>query len=112
MELIESAPELHRVVWENVRAARLRKFRYIVYYLIYEDRVEVLAVMHGARDSAAWHSHIRLSLPNLVSARTPALEGASLEYSRWQPARFPPEPSLLPGWRTTSPRISVLRHRA
>lgn len=56
METIESAPEVHGVVWQNVRAVRLRKFRYIVYYIVAEVRVEVLAVMHGARDSSAWQS--------------------------------------------------------
>jgi len=58
MELIESAPELHGIVWENVRAVRLRKFLYVAYYVVFDDRVEVLAVMHGARDSTTWHSRL------------------------------------------------------
>lgn len=47
---IESTPELYGAVWQDVRAARLRRFRYLVYYVIFGDRVEVLAVLHGARD--------------------------------------------------------------
>ncbi|HJT79121.1 MAG TPA: type II toxin-antitoxin system RelE/ParE family toxin [Gemmataceae bacterium] len=54
LERIESMPELYGVVWQDVRAARLKKFRHIVYYVILADRVEVLAVMHGARDPSAW----------------------------------------------------------
>ena len=53
---IEKMPELHGKVWEDVRAARLKQFRYIVYFVVLADRVEVLAVLHGARDPSAWQS--------------------------------------------------------
>jgi plasmid stabilization system protein ParE len=39
-----------------VRAARLKQFRYIVYFIVLADRVEVLAVLHGARDPSSWKS--------------------------------------------------------
>lgn len=53
---IEKMPELHGKVWEDMRAARLKQFRYIVYFIVLTDRVEVLAVLHSARDSLAWQS--------------------------------------------------------
>jgi len=53
---IEKMPELHGKVWEDVRAARLKQFRYIVYFIVLADRVEVLAVLHSARDPLAWQS--------------------------------------------------------
>ncbi len=53
---IEKMPELHGKVWEDVRAARLKQFRYVVYFIVLADRGEVLAVLHSARDSAAWQS--------------------------------------------------------
>ena len=53
---IEAMPELHGKVWEDVRAARLKQFRYIVYFVVLADRVEVLAVLHGARDPSSWQS--------------------------------------------------------
>lgn len=56
LERIESMPEIHGLVWQDVRAARLRKFRHLVYYVVLADRVEVLAVMHGAREAPAWQS--------------------------------------------------------
>lgn len=56
LERIEFMPEMYGVVWHDVRAARLRRFRHIVYYVVFADRVEVLAVMHGAQDAAAWQS--------------------------------------------------------
>lgn len=53
---IEAMPEMYGVVWQDVRAARLRKFRHVVYYVAFADRVEVLAVLHGSRDASAWKS--------------------------------------------------------
>ena len=53
---IEKLPELHGKVWQDVRAARLKQFRYIVYFIVLADRVEVLAVLHGARDPSSWQS--------------------------------------------------------
>ena len=56
LQRIESMPELYGPVWQDVRAARLRKFRHVVYYVVFANRVEVLAVMHGSRDASAWQS--------------------------------------------------------
>ena len=53
---IEKMPELHGKVWQDVRAARLKQFRFIVYFIVLADRVEVLAVLHGARDPSSWQS--------------------------------------------------------
>jgi len=53
---IEKMPELHGKVWEDVRATRLKQFRYIVYFIVLADRIEVLAVLHSARDPLAWQS--------------------------------------------------------
>lgn len=58
LERIEAMPELYGVVWQDVRAARLRKFRHVLYYVAFADRVEVLAVLHGARDPSAWQSRV------------------------------------------------------
>ncbi len=56
LERIESMPEMYGVVWQDVRAARLRQFHHVVYYVVFADRAEVLAVLHGARDASAWQS--------------------------------------------------------
>ena len=55
---VEKMPELHGVVQEDVRAARLKQFRYIVYFVMLQDHVDVLAVLHCARDPAAWQSRV------------------------------------------------------
>ena len=56
LQRIEAMPEMYGVVWQDVRAARVRKFRYIVYYVVFADRAEVLAVLHGSQDATAWQS--------------------------------------------------------
>jgi plasmid stabilization system protein ParE len=53
---IEEMPELHGKVWEDVRATRLKQFRYIVYFVVLPDDVDVLAVLHSARDPSTWQS--------------------------------------------------------
>jgi toxin ParE1/3/4 len=56
LERIEWMPEMFGVLWQDVRAVRLRRFRYIVYYIILTDHVEVLAVLHSARGESVWQS--------------------------------------------------------
>jgi plasmid stabilization system protein ParE len=58
LDRIEWMPEMYGVVWQDVRAARLRKFRYVVYYVVLTDHVEVLAVLHGSRDESTWKSRV------------------------------------------------------
>jgi plasmid stabilization system protein ParE len=58
LERIESTPEMYGVAWKDVRAVRLKKFRHVVYYVVFAERVEVLAVMHGSRDPATWQSRV------------------------------------------------------
>jgi hypothetical protein len=40
LERIEAMPEMYGLVWQDVRAARLRTFRHVVYYVAFADRVE------------------------------------------------------------------------
>jgi plasmid stabilization system protein ParE len=58
LERIEAMPGMYGLVWQDVRAARLKRFRYVVYYVVFPDRVEVLAVLHGSRDASAWQSRV------------------------------------------------------
>lgn len=53
---IGAMPELYGIVWRNVRAARLKRSSFVLYYRVHTDRVEVLAVVHSSRDSSAWQS--------------------------------------------------------
>ena len=55
---IESNPEMYGVVWEDIRAVRLRKFKYVVYHIVLADRVDALAVLQGARNESATKSRV------------------------------------------------------
>lgn len=53
---IEEMPELHGKDWEDVRATRLKQFRYIVYFVVLPENIDVLGVLHSARDPSTWQS--------------------------------------------------------
>lgn len=53
---IGAMPKIYSIIWMNVRAARLRRFAYVVYYRVETHRIEVFAIMHGSRDASDWKS--------------------------------------------------------
>lgn len=53
---IELMPHLYGIVWKDVRATRIRQFKHIIYYVVFANRVEVLAILHGSRDPSIWQS--------------------------------------------------------
>jgi plasmid stabilization system protein ParE len=58
LDRIESFPQLYGFVWQGGRAVRLKKFMYVLYYVVQDDYVEVLAVIHGSRHESAWKSRV------------------------------------------------------
>lgn len=54
VERIRETPELHAVVYRNVRQTLVGRFPYVVCYLFEEEQIDVLAVFHGHRDPTAW----------------------------------------------------------
>jgi toxin ParE1/3/4 len=49
-------PELYGLVWQDVRAAPIRRYPYVIYYRVLADRVEVFAILHARQDSSKWQS--------------------------------------------------------
>ena len=49
-------PWLHAPVRGEVRRARVRRFPYLVYFLVAGDQVVVFAVLHGRRDPRVWQA--------------------------------------------------------
>ncbi|HEY3788392.1 MAG TPA: hypothetical protein VGL71_06025 [Urbifossiella sp.] len=43
-----SSPKHFGILWEDIRTVRVDRFQYVVYYMVLDNRVEVLAVIHGA----------------------------------------------------------------
>jgi plasmid stabilization system protein ParE len=51
---ISANPQLHAVVFKDVRKAVVRRFPYSVFYRVEPSQVVVLAVFHGRRDPGIW----------------------------------------------------------
>lgn len=56
LDRIAAHPELHGMVYEDVRRAAVKRFSYSVFYRVTPDRIEVVAVFHDSRDPAGWQS--------------------------------------------------------
>lgn len=55
---MQQMPEVHQVMYRDVRRALPRRFPYGIYYRVYADRIEVIAVQHSRRDPAHWQSRV------------------------------------------------------
>ncbi len=54
LDRILEMPFMHAKVWRTVRAARVKGFQYVVH----PKSVDVIAVVHGARQSSIWKSRV------------------------------------------------------
>jgi len=55
---IASSPELFAVSFRTVRRAKTRRFPYIVYFRLRDERIEVIAVLHASRDPRVWRRRV------------------------------------------------------
>jgi plasmid stabilization system protein ParE len=55
---ISSNPEMHSVVFADIRRAVVKRFPYTVYYRARPDRVEVVAVFNNRRDPSIWQGRV------------------------------------------------------
>jgi plasmid stabilization system protein ParE len=55
---LSATPQVHAMIYQNVRRALPRRFPYGVYYRMLAGRVEVIAVQHSRRDPSSWQSRI------------------------------------------------------
>ncbi|HEX3582761.1 MAG TPA: type II toxin-antitoxin system RelE/ParE family toxin [Thermoanaerobaculia bacterium] len=53
---IEEQPLLYAVIYRDVRRAMTRRFPYAIYFVVDNDRISVLRVLHHARDPREWQS--------------------------------------------------------
>jgi len=54
LESIQENPARFPIIHREVRRALIRRFPYGIFFLLEENRVVVLGVMHTARDPAKW----------------------------------------------------------
>jgi plasmid stabilization system protein ParE len=55
---IKEMPRMYGEVRPGLRAAGVKRFNYVIYYQILQASVEVIAVMHGSRNPAAWQNRL------------------------------------------------------
>ncbi len=55
---IAANPQLHAVVYQEVRKAVVQKFPYVVLYEEEAGEVVVIAVFHTARDPGVWQGRV------------------------------------------------------
>jgi plasmid stabilization system protein ParE len=54
LEAVERQPEQYPVAVDDIRKAPLRRFPYVVFYVILIDAISVIAVMHSRRHPRRW----------------------------------------------------------
>jgi len=59
LERIKKTPEIHTIVYADVRCGLVRRFPYGIYYRLEANRVVVVAVFHGSRDPEVWQRRAR-----------------------------------------------------
>lgn len=55
---LQQSPEIHAKTYKETRQTLLRRFPYIVCYVLEENYVSVIAVFHAHRDPQAWKERL------------------------------------------------------
>jgi plasmid stabilization system protein ParE len=55
---IDRMPEMHRLIYRDIRRIQTQRFPFTVYYRIVEDEVVVVAVLHSRRDPRIWQARL------------------------------------------------------
>ena len=53
---IERSPDQFPIAVDDIRRARLRRFPYLIFFVVLPESISVLAVMHGRRDPRRWQA--------------------------------------------------------
>jgi plasmid stabilization system protein ParE len=56
---IADNPEKYPVVYRGVRRAMTSRFPYAVYFVVAQDRITILRILHQARDPREWKRSVR-----------------------------------------------------
>ena len=55
---ISARPEMYQTIEADVRAAPIRRFPFSLYYRVLPESIEILGVLHQARDPRKWRKRI------------------------------------------------------
>lgn len=72
INFIRRSPEIHPIEYRATRKHLIKRFPYKIIYLIEEDKIVVLAVLHGKRNPDLLKNRIdNICAPNKAFTRTP-----------------------------------------
>jgi toxin ParE1/3/4 len=54
LDAVEQAPQQFPIALRDIRKALVRRFPYVVYYVILSDVISVIAIIHGRREPRRW----------------------------------------------------------
>jgi toxin ParE1/3/4 len=54
LDRIEKMPELHPLIYKQVRRGRVLQFPYNIFYRVLPDRIDVIAIVHARRNPSVW----------------------------------------------------------
>ena len=55
---IQRNPLIHKIIKDGIRRSVTRRFPYGVFYVVEDERIIVLAVLHARKDPAKWEKRI------------------------------------------------------
>ncbi|MBL8793398.1 MAG: type II toxin-antitoxin system RelE/ParE family toxin [Planctomycetia bacterium] len=55
---IAAMPNMHAVVYRNLRSAVVRRFPYVIYYRVEPNQLVVVSVFHSRRDPSIWQKRV------------------------------------------------------
>ncbi len=56
LQRIESHPLLYAILEQDIRAVHIPKSAYVLFYFVTDERIEIFAITHGARDTFSWRN--------------------------------------------------------
>jgi plasmid stabilization system protein ParE len=59
LERLSRQPELYALGYRDVRQTMVKRFPYVVCFLVESEAISVIAVFHGHRDPAGWRDRIK-----------------------------------------------------
>lgn len=58
LDRIRTFPAIYAIEYRQTRAVRIRNSQFVLYYVVRDADVVVIAVVHGARDDSSWKSRV------------------------------------------------------
>lgn len=56
---IEQTPHRFPIALRDIRKARVHRFPYVIYYVVLDEVISVIAIIHGRRDPTRWQRRRR-----------------------------------------------------